>query len=99
MHSEPISFYNNNNELKEETAEFRKILENDETLYLMMNIDEIESNPQFEKLNSIFEAKLSEIEKRGNTCKLWIQYFRMVSLLKKFVSAEKMGNWDLHLDS
>lgn len=46
----------------------------------MMNIDGIENNPDFLKLSSIFEANLKEKEKRGNTGKLWFQYF--LGLLK-----------------
>lgn len=36
--------------------------------------------------------------KRGKTCKLWILYFRMVSLLNNFLAAERMRYWELHLD-
>ena len=38
-----------------------------------------------------------ELDNRGKTCKLWITYFRMVSLLKDFIAVERMGDWDLHL--
>lgn len=43
------------------------------------------------------ENKLDEIENRGKTCKLWVLYFRMVSLLKSFLAAERMGDWESHL--
>lgn len=45
-------------------------------------IDKIKEIPEFEQLNSLFEAKLNEIEKRGKTGRLWILYYKMVSLLK-----------------
>ncbi|CAH2989439.1 unnamed protein product [Chilo suppressalis] len=31
--------------------------------------------------------------------KLWVQYHRMVSLVKNFLEAERSGNWELHLDT
>lgn len=45
------------------------------------------------------KEKLHELEENGPTAKLWVQYFRMVSILKHFVEAEKSGNWQLHLQS
>lgn len=85
-------------ELKKENADFQKLLESEENLTFDMNIDEINSNECFIKINEIFEVKLNNLEERGNTCKLWVQYFRMVSLLKTFLAAERMGDWKLHLE-
>lgn len=31
------------------------------------------------------------------TSKLWIQYLRMIDLLRKFMKGERMGDWSLHL--
>lgn len=84
-------------ELKRDDVEFKKLIESEDIFTYEMNINEIQSNADFEKLNRIFESKMNEIEKRGNTCKLWVLYFRMVSLLKKFLAAERMGDWKSHL--
>lgn len=85
-------------ELKKENEEFQKLLENEDDLTEDMSIDNIHLNNSFEKINEIFENKLNKLEERGNTCKLWVQYFRLVSLLKKFLAAERMGDWKLHLE-
>ncbi|XP_044579087.1 uncharacterized protein LOC123261518 [Cotesia glomerata] len=45
-----------------------------------------------------FNQKLKEYEERGPTEKLWIQYFCMVSIAKKFLRAERMGDWKAHLN-
>ncbi|KAG5879205.1 hypothetical protein JTB14_030164 [Gonioctena quinquepunctata] len=44
-----------------------------------------------------FSEKLEEMEKHGPTAQLWIQYFRMITLVKQFIKAERSGNWELHL--
>lgn len=31
------------------------------------------------------------------TAKLWIQYLKLVSLLKNFITADRTGDWKLHL--
>ncbi|KYN10148.1 hypothetical protein ALC57_17724 [Trachymyrmex cornetzi] len=69
----------------------------DSTLSYSFNYTEIRDNETFKELTGLFENKLIEIEERGKTCKLWITYFRMVSLLKDFIAAERVGDWDLHL--
>lgn len=46
-----------------------------------------------------FKRQLEILEERGSTAQLWVQYFRMVSVLKQFIEAERTGNWMLHLQS
>lgn len=45
-----------------------------------------------------FNDKLIEYQKRGPTAQLWVQYFRMVSIAKEFIKAERMGDWQAHLN-
>lgn len=40
-----------------------------------------------------------QLKERGATAQLWVQYIEMVFLLKTFILAERMGNWDLHLET
>ncbi|KYN08445.1 hypothetical protein ALC62_00577 [Cyphomyrmex costatus] len=44
-----------------------------------------------------FKDALILLENNGPTAKLWVQYCRMVTLLKQFIEAERSGNWALHL--
>lgn len=46
-----------------------------------------------------FEAAVNRTEQNGPTAKLWVQYFRMVTLVKHFIEAERSGDWDLHLNA
>ena len=45
-----------------------------------------------------FYRKMQEIEQRGATAALWIHYYKLVTIIKNFIMAERMSNWDLHLD-
>lgn len=51
----------------------------------------------FEAIVQRFEKQLQVLEANGPTAALWIQYFRMVVLVKQFIKAERSGNWQLHL--
>lgn len=33
------------------------------------------------------------------TAVLWLQYMKMVDIIRKFIKAERTGNWELHLQS
>lgn len=46
-----------------------------------------------------FDEELKKIENRGPTAKIWLEYFRMVTLVKHFIEAERSGNWNSHLDT
>lgn len=56
-------------------------------------------NEFFQSMSRRFEAQLKELEKNGPTAKLWVLYFRMVTLVKNFIEAERTGNWKLHLST
>jgi len=46
-----------------------------------------------------FKKQLTLMEQKSPTAKLWIQYFRMVTLMKQFIEADRSGNWTLHLNT
>ena len=45
------------------------------------------------------ETELQSAESRGRTEKLWVQYFRCVTIIKLFIRAERCGDWNAHLYS
>lgn len=61
-------------------------------------IDEFRSDDIFIEIGEAIEQEMEDIEKGNLTCKLWIQNCRMVLIFIDFLSAEKMGDWDLHLE-
>lgn len=50
-------------------------------------------------LTRLFESELTELEKRGPTAKLWVQYFKLVTLALQFIDAERRADWTAHLQS
>lgn len=59
----------------------------------------VEEESTYQTVAEKFKKRLLELEKNGPTAKLWVQYFRMVTLMKRFIEAERMGCWKLHLDT
>ena len=49
-------------------------------------------------MNSAFEEISIKLEHQ-RTSKLWLLYLQYISILKKFILAERTSNWQLHLDS
>ena len=42
---------------------------------------------------------LKKLKDNGPTAKLWVQYFNMTTLVKRFIEAERIDNWELHLNT
>jgi len=61
------------------------------------NINLVNEQSEIKSILIKFEQKLLDIELYGPTSKLWIQYFRMVTLIRHYITAERSGNWNLHL--
>ena len=49
-------------------------------------------------INSAFKEISIKLEHQ-RTSKLWLLYLQYISILKKFILAERTSNWQLHLDS
>lgn len=58
-----------------------------------------DENEAFMDVATKFKEALAKLENYGPTAKLCIQYFQMVTLVKHFIEAERMGNWQLHLNT
>lgn len=61
---------------------------------LILSPEEIDS---YQMLKGKFKSALKKIEANGPTSELWVQYFRMTTLIKLFIQAERAGDWNLHL--
>ena len=64
--------------------------------------DGVSSLPTSEVLQKI-ERNMASLQKQlsesSRTSKLWIQHLRYVNIIKKFIRAERTGNWSLHLQT
>lgn len=80
---------------EEEREELDSILSGPERSYILAEAE----NPVVEAAYKKFENQLKVLEELSPTGRLWIQYFRMVTLMKNLIEAERSGNWNLHLDT
>ena len=58
--------------------------------------DDVVSSDVLESLFSRLNNIKSELG-HGRTSKLWVQYMDMIDILRLFITAERTGNWGLHL--
>lgn len=70
---------------------------------LLRNMDEhtpqkIESDFSLASISSKFKNALDRIKENGPTAALWVLYFNMVTLMKKFIDSERCGDWSGHLN-
>lgn len=61
-------------------------------------VENLKHNKEWLDILNKFEFALSNIEKRGPTSKLWVQYFRMVTIMLHYINAQRCGIWDEHLE-
>ena len=92
----------------EETEEFLESTENDllkqvSVLYNNMiegsvSADKICSDNVIVKISEAIAEKKEQL-KYSRTAKLWLQYMDMIDILRKYIRAERTGNWELHLQT
>lgn len=59
----------------------------------------IADEPVVQEICEKFKQQLLQVQKKGPTAKLWIQYFHMATLVKRFIQTEREGDWNGHLQS
>ena len=59
--------------------------------------DKVEENASLVSTLTKLQNHLESLKENGPTAALWVQYFNMVTLMKKFIDSERRGDWDGHL--
>ena len=79
-----------------------KDLESLKSLYKNMMdghpILDISSHDTLRKIDELLRTEKNQLHVQ-RTARLWIQYMEMIDILKKFIKAERLGNWDLHMEA
>ncbi|CAH2009827.1 unnamed protein product [Acanthoscelides obtectus] len=63
-----------------------------------LKLGDSDSDKDLKKMSDLFYTKLKQLKNNGPTAKLWVQYIEAVLIVLRFIEAERLGNWDLHLD-
>ena len=66
----------------------------DEMMDGTSSIEEAGPNCRAARIEESFTAVQNQ-----RTARLWMQYMNMVDILRKFIKAERTGNWELHLQA
>lgn len=87
----------------ESTGETCDILQNADDLYddLMKrrkSAQEVANDSIISKIQVLLEEMKNDLSKNRNA-KLWLQYMDLVDILRRFLRAERTGNWNLHLSA
>lgn len=61
------------------------------------SLEDVLSYPALKHIAENIETYVKQTDSR--TAKLWLQYMDMVSILRKFIVAERTGDWAMHLNS
>ena len=60
------------------------------------SMEETTKSDDPDKIKEIVEFQKDALQ-TSRTAKLWIQYMEMIDILKMYLKAERLGNWELHL--
>ena len=64
-----------------------------------ITITEVESNEMLRTLSSNIDSTKQSLIKESRTAKLWIGYQRIIDIIKKFIEADRIAKWNLHLEA
>ena len=69
----------------------------DKAMSSLLSVEEVCLAEVLERIQCKVDEKKEAMTTR--TARLWVQYLNMVDILRKFLKAERTGNWRLHLQS
>lgn len=62
-----------------------------------MSWEEVNARQLWKDITQRVQATQASLKERSRTSALWLQYMEMVDILRTFITAERLGNWHLHL--
>ena len=83
----------NNQDLDEARTFYEKLMSRD------MSAEEVCSSNVLEEIKDSLKKHSESVKKSSRTSALWVQYMSMIDILRKFIRAERTGNWELHLQA
>ena len=60
---------------------------------------EIEDNNVLHEISSRIEEAKKTLANESRTSKLWMGYLRIIDIITKYIRADRLGIWDLHLET
>lgn len=87
---------NNAEDLLDELHEADAML--DELLKGDISVEKVCDNVLIDQIKSRID-NFRESHKSFRTSQLWFQYMDMIDILRRFIKAERTGNWELHLQT
>ncbi len=64
-----------------------------------ISAEEVCSSSVLERIKNSLKNHSESQKKSSRTSALWVQYMNMIDILRKFIRAERTGNWELHLQA
>ena len=64
-----------------------------------ISAEEVCSSKVLERIKDNLKNHSDSMKKSSRTSALWVQYMHMIDILRKFIKAERTGNWELHLQA
>ena len=62
-------------------------------------LEEVQHSSAFQDTDNLLNRRLTKACSSGRTEKPWVQYFKLVAIIRLFIRAERCGDWCLHLHS
>ena len=78
--------------IQEANSVYKKLMNESTTL------EEVCKSPVIEEISSLLKQK-TDFLASSKTAQLWLQYMDMINILRKYIRAERTGNWELHLQA
>ena len=60
-------------------------------------LEDIEHSNALHEIDDLLSTRLAEVCSSSRTEKLWVQYFKLVAIIRLLIRAERCGDWQLHV--
>ena len=70
----------------------------DELMAMTKDAEKVANDDAIARIHAIRDGHVDTLAKDPTTS-LWIQYLDMIRILRKFIRAERLGNWYLHIEA
>lgn len=61
--------------------------------------EDVESSNALSQIATTLDRKKTDLQTTSQTSQLWLQYQRMINIVRNLMTADRTGSWNLHLQA
>lgn len=71
----------------------------DDVMTGKQSVEDVETSNALSQIATTLDTKKTDLQTTSQTSQLWVEYQRMINIVRNLIKADRTGSWNLHLQA